>query len=110
LGEGDYIVTDYNLTNDMYYHYLATIETRTQGAPVITFFENTDTQSEDYYIHSKWWKWSLCDIEPSSDETVYLKTGTVWHFAYNMDAGTYVQNTAVSAWDTLGQYGKFSIG
>lgn len=104
---------DYNITSDEYYHYLAAVEVTTSEGLEYKLYQNyADTaQTELDYLYVQWGDWTICDIEESTEEGIYFKTGDMWHLKYNMsDDITTTMNTGVTMWETLGRFGKYSIG
>ena len=104
---------DYNVTTDNYYHYLAAVEVTTSEGLEYKLYQNytDDTQSELDYLYIQWDDWTICDIEDSTEDDIYIKTGDIWHLKYNMsDDVTMTMNTGVTMWETLGRFGKYSIG
>lgn len=104
---------DYNITSDEYYHYLAAVEVTTSEGLEYKLYQNyTDsTQTELDYLYVQWGDWTICDIEESTEDGIYFKTGDMWHLKYNMsDDMTTTMNTGVTMWETLGRFAKYSIG
>lgn len=104
---------DYNITSDEYYHYLAAVEVTTSEGLEYKLYQNyADTaQTELDYLYVQWGDWTICDIEESTEEGIYFKTGDMWHLKYNMsDDITTTMNTGVTMWETLGRFGKYSVG
>ena len=104
---------DYNITTDNYYHYLAAVEVTTSEGLEYKLYQNytDETQTELNYLYVQWGDWTICDIEDSTEDGIYFKSGDMWHLKYNMsDDMTNTMNTGVTMWETLGRYGKYSIG
>ena len=105
--------TDYNITTDEYYHYLAAVEVTTSAGLEYKLYQNyaDEAQTELDYLYIQWQDWTICDIVDSTEDNIYIKSGDVWHLKYNMfDDVTMTMNTNVTMWETLGQFGKYSIG
>lgn len=104
---------DYNITTDNYYHYLAAVEVPTSSGLEYKLYQNytDENQTELDYLYVQWGDWTICDIEDSTEDGIYFKSGDMWHLKYNMsDDMTNTMNTGVTMWETLGRYGKYSIG
>lgn len=108
---GNYSMLDYNIKANAFYHYLVAYR---QSSGSYKMYEDTvispDGVSSPAYIATKWDFWTICDIEETETENLYVKTGSIWKLRYNMDNGEITQNNSVSTWDTLGQFPKYSIG
>lgn len=111
LENGQYEFYDYNVANNEYYHYLASVEVETSSCePEYMVYQSRDETGGLDYIKAFWNVWSICNIEEITEDNLYYKTGTTWHLGINMDGEELTQNTSVSTWDTLGVYPKISIG
>ena len=102
---------DYNVVNNQYYHYMAWVEVFTsENTTEYTCYEDRGENGNAKYIGTSFDRWTICDIEESSEDGVFTKTGNLWSLGLNMDNPEFVHNLSVTTWDTLGQYGKVSIG
>ena len=113
ISDGATKFIDYNITTDNYYHYLAAVEVTTSEGLEYKLYQNytDETQTELNYLYVQWGDWTICDIEDSTEDGIYFKSGDMWHLKYNMsDDMTNTMNTGVTMWETLGRYGKYSIG
>ena len=114
LGElqgNSFTFSDYNIVNNEFYHYLATIEKKQEdGTLQYTSYENLDESDNPEYAQAKWDKFSLCDVIFDSDKEVYYVTGNIWLLNCNIQSNEITQNTSVTTWETLGKYNKISIG
>ena len=113
ISDGATKFIDYNITTDNYYHYLAAIEVTTSEGLEYKLYQNytDETQTKLNYLYVQWGDWTICDIEDSTENGIYFKSGDMWHLKYNMsDDMTNTMNTGVTMWETLGRYGKYSIG
>lgn len=113
ISDGATRIIDYNITTDNYYHYLAAVEVATSEGLEYKLYQNytDETQTELNYLYVQWGDWTICDIEDSTEDGIYVKSGDMWHLKYNMsDDMTNTMNTGVTMWETLGRYGKYSIG
>lgn len=113
ISDGATKFIDYNITTDNYYHYLAAVEVTTSEGLEYKLYQNytDETQTELNYLYVQWGDWTICDIEDSTENGIYFKSGDMWHLKYNMsDDMTNTMNTGVTMWETLGRYGKYSIG
>ena len=113
ISDGATKFIDYNITTDNYYHYLAAVEVTTSEGLEYKLYQNytDETQTELNYLYVQWGDWTICDIEDSTEDGIYFKSGDMWHLKYNMsDDMTSTMNTGVTMWETLGRYGKYSIG
>ena len=110
LEEGNYELYDFNIVNQEYYHYLASIELlQSTGESQYLVYQNvTDTGGLRYY-NTNWSTWSICDIQETTDENIYVCSDKVWVLGYNIENADLVQNTSVTTWDTLYKYPKTSI-
>lgn len=109
LSDGTYSFYDYNVANNEYYHYLASIEIQTSTDPEYLVYQNLNPDGSLVYANINWDKWSLINIIQQEDGS-YLTSGDLWTFRSNIDSEELIQNTNVTSWDTLGQYPKLSIG
>lgn len=109
LNDGTYSFYDYNVANNEYYHYLASIEIQTSTDPEYLVYQNLNPDGSLVYANINWDKWSLINIIQQEDGS-YLTSGDLWTFRSNIDSEELTQNTNVTSWDTLGQYPKLSIG
>ena len=113
ISDGATKFIDYNIVTDNYYHYLAAVEVTTSEGLEYKLYQNytDETQTELNYLYVQWGDWTICDIEDSTEDGIYFKSGDMWHLKYNMsDDMTNTMNTGVTMWETLGRYGKYSIG
>lgn len=113
ISDGATRFIDYNITTDNYYHYLAAVEVPTSSGLEYKLYQNytDENQTELDYLYVQWGDWTICDIEDSTEDGIYFKSGDMWHLKYNMsDDMTNTMNTGVTMWETLGRYGKYSIG
>ena len=113
ISDGATKFIDYNITTDNYYHYLAAVEVTTSEGLEYKLYQNytDENQTELDYLYVQWGDWTICDIEDSTEDGIYFKSGDMWHLKYNMsDDMTNTMNTGVTMWETLGRYGKYSIG
>ena len=108
---GNYSMLDYNIKANAFYHYLVAYR---QSSGSYKMYEDTVVNeqgvSSPAYISTKWDFWTICDIEETDTEGLYVKTGNVWKLRYNMDNSDLTQNNSVSVWDSLGQFPKYSKG
>lgn len=103
--------TDYNIANKEFYHYLATLEKIGEdGLPQYTSYENLDENDQSKYIQAFWQKFSICDIVFDEEKEQYNVEGDTWLLNCNIQSNDITQKTSVTNWDTLGKYGKISIG
>lgn len=109
LSDGTYRFYDYNVANNEYYHYLASIEVQTSTDPEYLVYQNLNPDGSLVYANINWDRWSLINIIQQEDGS-YLTSGDLWTFRSNIDSEELTQNTNVTSWDTLGQYPKLSIG
>ena len=113
ISDGATKFIDYNITTDNYYHYLAAVEVTTSEGLEYKLYQNytDETQTELNYLYVQWGDWTICDIEDSTEDGIYFKSGDMWHLKYNMsDDMTNTMNTGVTMWETLGRFGKYSVG
>lgn len=111
LQNGEFQFTDYNVVNNEYYHYLAAVELSTSsGVPEYQIYQNREESGALTYLKTHWGSWSICDIEDTLDENIYVKTGNTWVLKFNISGEQLTQNLSVTTWDSLGQYPKISIG
>lgn len=109
LTDGYYEFYDYNIVNNEYYHYLASVEIQTSSDPEYKVYQNLNPDNSLVYIQMNWDRWSLVNIIEQEDGS-YLTEGRIWTFRANIDSEEITQNTNVVTWDTLGRYPKMSIG
>lgn len=109
LTNGQYEFYDYNIVNNEYYHYLASIEIQTNNDPEYLVYQNLNEDGSLVYLNTKWDKWSLVNLQ-ELDDGEYITQGDIWTFRANIDSEEITQNTNVTTWDTLGQFPKMSIG
>lgn len=110
VGQGGFL--DYNVANNQYYHYLASVQDNT-GKYVV--FENkyldpATSEYSDIFIKTNWDFWSICSIAETQKENEYRVISDVWILNSNLESGDVTQNLSVTSWDTLGKYSKVSIG
>ena len=110
MENGEYIFYDYNITNNNFYHYSCSIEIETSTGHEYLIYQNRDDTGELEYICTQWEQWSICDIEDTMEDNIYMKTGNTWNFIGNISEENLEQNNAVTIWDTLGVYPKISVG
>lgn len=110
MENGEYMFYDYNINNNNFYHYLCSIEVETSTGSEYLIYQNRDDTGELEYIPTNWNQWSICDIEDTTEDNVYFKTGNTWNFLCNIEEENLEQNTSITIWDTLGPYPKISIG
>ena len=110
LANGEYEFMDYNISNKEFYHYLAAIEIPAGDKPKHVIYENWDENGNLLYRKANWNRWSICDIEETTEGNIYQQTGDVWILGYNLEGEDLVSNTSVTTWDTLSKYPKISIG
>ena len=111
LENGEFSFTDYNVSNNEYYHYLAAVELPTSsGEPEYQIYQNREESGALTYLKMHWGSWSICDIEETLKENIYVKTGNTWSLKFNIAGESLTQNLSVTTWDSLGQYPKISIG
>lgn len=104
-----YDLYDYNVANNAYYHYLVAFKyDNFEGS--YKLYQDVDDQGFPVYIKTEWDDFSLCNIEETDDENIYIKTGDVWSIRYNMSNGELTHNNSITTWDTLGRYPKISVG
>lgn len=109
LDNGEYKFTDFNVVNNQFYHYLAAIEQSTSSGPEFLIYQNTEEDGSLTYLKTNWNQWSICDIEESTEDNIYIQSGNVWNLGINIDGENLTQNLGVSNYDSLGRYPKFSI-
>lgn len=110
LEEGNYELYDFNIVNQEYYHYLASIELlQSTGESQYLVYQNVTDTGDLRYYHTNWSTWSICDIQETTDENIYVCSDKVWVLGYNIENADLVQNTSVTTWDTLYKYPKTSI-
>lgn len=113
MGNG-FVVYDYNITSNNYYHYVAvaTVATPQDEEHPYKFMryeqKNLETGKPQYY-HTKFDSWTICDII-EQDDNYYFKDGRIWNLGLNLENPSVSQNLSVASWDTQGRYGKTSIG
>lgn len=111
LTQGDHSFLDYNIVNNQYYHYMAWIEVfTTPTTPEYVCYEDIGENGIINYIGTSFDRWSICDIEETNEERTFIKTGNLWSLGLNMDNPELTHNLSITTWDTLGQYGKVSMG
>lgn len=117
LPEGAVSFYDYNIKNNIYYHYVAAIPVPVRGSNgqmsmEYKMYENKNILTDQLIYHHAYWKtWSLTNIvESSTVENTYEQTGYTWNLMLNIDSENVTKNTSVTSWDTLGRYPKLSIG
>lgn len=111
LDKGAYSFLDYNVVNNQYYHYMAWVEVFTSETTTeYTCYEDMEKNGNAKYIGTSFDRWTICDIEESNEDGVYTKTGNLWALGLNMDNPEFSHNLSITTWDTLGKYGKVSIG
>lgn len=104
-------LTDYNIHNHDYYEYLAVIAMpKSGGRYVYQLYENKDDHDKIVYSNTNWGSWSICNIEETDDENIYVKTGNAWILGLNLNEEKLTQNLSVTSWDTLSKYPKLSLG
>ena len=111
LSDGAYEFYDYNIRNDQYYHYLASVELETSQPDVYDYqiYENSLNGIPEYF-HVRFDEWTICNIEETEDEYVYKKTGDMWTLGLNFEDETITQGLNITQWNTLGKYNRVSIG
>lgn len=111
LADGAYQFLDYNVVNNQYYHYMAWVEVfKSETEIEYTCYEDIEDNGNVKYIGTSFDRWTICDIEESREDGVYIKTGNLWALGLNMDNPEFSHNLSITTWDTLGKYGKVSIG
>ena len=94
---GNYSMLDYNIKANAFYHYLVAYR---QSSGSYKMYEDTivnlDGTTSPAYISTKWDFWTICDIEETETEKLYVKTGNIWKLRYNMDNGELTQNNSIS--------------
>lgn len=120
LEKGAESLLDYNVVNNQYYHYMAWLEfvatkdeTELSNAESETEYYCYEDRDENYNLRNlktSFDRWSICDIEESNEEGVYNKIGNTWILGLNMQNPEIAHNLSISAYDTLGRYGKISMG
>ena len=108
---------DYNVLSNQFYHYLVVLAIHNSSETVYRMLENTETEfgtSSDnivpIYYKNDFDNWYICDIEETDQENIYQKIGKTWKLGLAIEAGTNNQNLSITTWDTLGKYGKASVG
>lgn len=103
--------SDFNIVNKEFYHYLATLEkTGADGTPQYISYENLDENDQPKYSQAYWDKFSICDIIFDEEKEQYYFNGNLWLLNCNIQSEDITQKTSVTSWETLGKYGKISIG
>ena len=111
LKDGAYQFLDYNVVNNQHYHYMAWVEVLKSETEVeYTCYEDIGDNGNVKYIGTSFDRWTICDIEESDEDGVYTKTGNLWALGLNMDNPEFSHNLSITTWDTLGKYGKVSMG
>lgn len=111
LEKGAESLLDYNIANNQYYHYMAWLEfVNTKGEPEYYCYEDRDENCNLQNLKTTFDRWSICDIEESDEEGVYNKIGSTWILGLNMENPEISHNLSISTYDTLGRYGKISMG
>lgn len=102
---------DFNIHNNDYYEYMAIVSVqKSDGSYSYRLYENKDDYDEKIYSHTNWGDWSICNIEETTIDGTYTKTGDAWILGLNLEGENLTQNLSVTTWGTLGQYPKLSIG
>lgn len=111
LKDGAYQFLDYNVVNNQHYHYMAWIEVfKSETEVEYICYEDISESGNAKYIGTSFDRWTICDIEESDEDGVYTKTGNLWALGLNMDNPEFSHNLSITTWDTLGKYGKVSMG
>ena len=110
LKDGNCVFYDYNIKNGQYYHYLACAELKIDNDVYeYQIYESSTSEGPEYYrVHFD--GWSICNIEETEDEYVYMKTGDMWTLGLNLEDQTITQGLSITQWDTLGRYSRVSVG
>ena len=110
LKNGDYSFIDYNVVNNQFYHYMAWIEVfNSENTTEYLCYEDKDENDNIQYLKTSFDRWSICDIE-EKEEGIYEKIGNLWALGINMSDPEFSHNLSITTWDTLGKYGKISMG
>lgn len=112
LETGHFNFSDYNIENEQWYHYLATITVPTSNPNVKEYliYELKDTLTQQpVYAYTNWNSFAICSIE-ALDDGNYSPIGNTWSFSANLDSENLIQNRSVTVWDTLGKYPNVSEG
>ena len=111
LENGGESLLDYNVVNKQYYHYMAWLEfVNAKNETEYYCYEDRDENYNLRNMKTSFNRWSICDIEESNEEGVYNKIGSTWILGLNMQSPEISHNLSISAYDTLGRYGKISMG
>lgn len=113
-------LSDYNVLNEHYYHYMASAmidsgiepEPGSADLPRIRYYvyENKDKNGNDIYIKTVFDTWSICDLDETDEEYLYRVVGNTWKLGLNIEGENITRNIGVSSWDTLGKYSKQAYG
>jgi len=102
---------DYNIHNNDNYEYMAVVSTpKSDGSYSYRVYENKNEYDKKIYSTTNWSDWSICNIEETSEDGIYTKTGSTWLLGLNLTGEDLTQNLSITSWDTLGKYPKLSIG
>lgn len=113
---GSYYVTDYNVANNEYYHYIIAAQMSAGNRPVYNIYQNRNSDGSLNYVKAQWDSWSIYNIEElatedeDAEKPIYKKTGSVWILRFNINDESLNQNLSITTWDTLSKYPKISIG
>ena len=111
LKNGAESLLDYNVANNQYYHYMAWLEfVNDKDETEYYCYEDRDDNYNLQNLKTSFDRWSICDIEESDEEGIYNKIGNTWILGLNMQSPEISHNLSISAYDTLGKYGKISMG
>lgn len=112
LGAGNFDFSDYNVINQQWYHYLATIAVDTSDPNIKDYlvYESKDSNGALIYTKIKWDSFSICAIEETDVDGIFSPVGDVWTFKGNLSMGAITQNRSVTVWNTLGKLPKAGVG
>lgn len=111
LDNGADSLLDYNVANNQYYHYMAWIEFINDNNQTEYYcYEDRDDNYNLQNLKTTFNRWSICDIEESSEDGIYNKIGNIWTLGLNMQNPEISHNLSITNYDTLGKYGKISMG
>lgn len=110
LDNGAFSFSDFNIANNEMYHYLAAVEVQSSTGSKYVIYQNKYDNGDTRYYKDNWEHWSICNVEESTEDGIYLQSGYVWKFLGAIENEDLTQNLSVTAWDTLGRYGKISKG
>lgn len=116
LSAGLFDFSDYNIVNNQWYHYLASITVPTSDINIKRYLmyelkeELSDGSLSPIYTYINWNVFTICAITESEEDSVYIPQGDMWVLSGNLDTLATVQNRSTTKWDTLGVFPRVSTG